>query len=175
MGLLCSKIIFHQFFLCVMYKLLNITPVSMEMEVSIPSGIPTKELQSLYISTMSVTDCDNGVGGGPPPVLFDSRRCSANFCLASLHMFLHLSLTSFTVLLVLPTAFTFSVIPSQIVCFFWLVHVLENLLSKTGLAFTSLWIMFISIILKFWLLALLGLEQTSAASMFTQEVEIHYG
>lgn len=99
--------------------------------VNHPQDIPTKELQSLYIFTMSVTHCDRGKGGAPPRPLppsgpFASLRSSANFCMASLHIVLHFSLTSAIVLYVLPTAFTFSIISRQIVCFFWFVKVFEN-------------------------------------------------
>lgn len=65
--------------------------------VNHPQDIPTKELQSLYIFTMSVTHCDRGKGGAPPRPLrpsgpFASLRSSANFCMASLHIVLHFSL-----------------------------------------------------------------------------------
>lgn len=68
--------------------------------------------------------------------------------------FLHLSLTSAVVLLKFPKVFTFSAKLLQIACSFWFVIVLKNLISRTGLAFTSLWITFTSIMLKFWLPAL---------------------
>lgn len=56
-----------------------------------------------------VTDCEREVGGRPSPAIFLlSRSSSPNRCLAYLHIFIHLSLTS-VALFVFLTAFTFSV------------------------------------------------------------------
>ena len=59
---------------------------------------------------------------------------------------------------------------SKYIVFFWFVKLLLNFDSKIGFCLTSLWMTLTSITLKFWLLALFGLEQTSL-SMFTKEVE----
>lgn len=56
-----------------------------------------------------VTDCEREVGGRPSPAIFLlSRSSSPNRCLAYLHIFIHLSLTS-VALFVFLTPFTFSV------------------------------------------------------------------
>lgn len=136
--------------------------------VNHPQDIPTKELQSLYIFTMSVTHCDRGKGGAPPRPLppsgpFASLRSSANFCMSSLHIVLHFSLNCS--LCVTNSIYLFNNIQAN--SLFLLICKGIWKLTLTELAFTSLWMIFISIMLKFWLLAHLDLEQTSEASIFT--------
>ena len=66
-------------------------------------------------------------GGRPPPVILVSLLNSANSFLAMLWRFFHLSFTSVTVRLAVPTAFTAWVISSHTICFFFLVTASVNL------------------------------------------------
>ena len=89
------------------------------------------------------------------------------FCVP--HIFSHLSLTSITDLWAVPTALTFfNALPYS---FFFFGQIICKLSFENGFCLTSLWITHTSITLKFWLLALFGLEQTSLFSMFTKKVE----
>ena len=91
------------------------------------------------------------------------------FCVP--HIFCHLSLTSVTDLWAVPTALTFFNALPYSFFFFLFCQIICKLCFENGFCLTSLWITHTSITLKFWLLALFGLEQTSLFSMFTKKVE----
>ena len=95
-----------------------------------PVSKPIKPLNagvSPSASKISLLATHGDFGGRPPPVILVSFLNSVNSFLAMLWRFFHLSFTSVTVRLAVPTAFTAWVISSHSICFFLLVTAFVNL------------------------------------------------